>query len=140
VKSRFRSCQPARAPVGSGVLNGFIQPTGSRMNRTVLSSRSSRHYSRLHRRWLQDTGQCIKGAAGLQGCKAGCKEDSRPRRTPASTATTIVSRRREVRADRRDATGFDDMISVQRHATARSESASTLPEDPTGMPVSTTRR
>ena len=38
VKSRFRSCQPARAPVGSASSTDSFQPTGEVvMNRTVLS-------------------------------------------------------------------------------------------------------
>ena len=59
-----------------------------------------------------DTGQCIKGASGdYKDCKAGCKEDFQTAKDACINRDhDCVEACREVRAECRDATGFDAAI------------------------------
>ena len=59
-----------------------------------------------------DIGQCIKGAAGdYKDCKAGCKEDFQTAKDACINRDhDCVEACREVRAECRDATGFDAAI------------------------------
>jgi hypothetical protein len=133
---RFRSCRPP-GPGRFKFQTDSFQPTRGRRNVRAFSHRRSIG-RRLHRRrQAGDTGQCIKGASGdYKDCRGGCKEDFRPRRTPASAATTIVSRRAEVRANV-DATGD---AAISGHARRRDHQLTSIyPTGPTAIRTTTRR-